>query len=110
MSRPRGVDLARLCIGVVGVGRPQIMTPLGTVDGPEVRSAIRFLGARYILQSSAGLALRQPWIRRLGVGIDATHATTMLALAAVAPAHRRLALLSAAAATIFAVVDLKEKM
>lgn len=110
MSSPRTVDVARLCIGVVGVVRPQVMARLSTDGGSEVRGMIRLLGARYVLQSSAALGLRRPWIRRVGAGVDLTHATTMLALAAVAPAHRRLALLSAATATIFAATDLKEKM
>ena len=110
MSTHRPVDLARLSLGVVALARPHVLVRLGAEDGQGVRTTIRILGARYVVQSAAGFVLVRPWVRDADAAIDLIHAATMLAMAALAPAHRRLALLSAATATAFAAADLNEKM
>ena len=111
MSSPRPVDLARLSLGAAALGRPDLFLCLTHGhDGRGERVTVRILGARYIAQSGAGLGLGRPWVRDADAAIDLIHAATMLALAVVAPRHRRLAVLSAAAALGFAAADLREKI
>ena len=86
--------------------------------GRGERVTVRILGARYLVQSGAGLTLTQPWgrpwvrpwVRDADAAIDLVHAATMVALAAIAPPHRRLALLSAGTAVGFAIADLRERI
>jgi len=123
MSAPRPVDVARLGFGTVALISPELLLRLSKgSDGRGERVTVRILGARYVAQSGAGLILTQPrkrpsgrtrgrpWIRDADVAIDLIHATTMVALAAFAPRHRRLALLSAATALGFAATDLREQI
>lgn len=84
MSALRPVDLARLSLGVVALARPHVLVRLGAEDGQGVRTTIRILGARYVVQSAAGLAFGRPWVRDADATIDLIHAATMLALAALA--------------------------
>jgi hypothetical protein len=119
MSAPRPVDVARLVLGGAAMARPGLFLYLarGRVGRGE-RATVRILGARYILQSGAGLTLTQPWgrpwarpwVRDADAAIDLVHAATMVALATIAPTHRRLALLSAATAIGFAAADLRERI
>ena len=119
MNAPRPVDVARLALGAAAVARPNLFLRLAQEHGGRMeRVTVRILGARYILQSGAGLVLirpwarrwRRPWVRDADAAIDLVHAATMVALAAIAPTHRRLALLSAATALGFAAADLREKV
>jgi uncharacterized RDD family membrane protein YckC len=109
------VDVARLVLGGAAMARPGLFLYLarGRVGRGE-RATVRILGARYILQSGAGLTLTQPWgrpwVRDADAAIDLVHAATMVALAAIAPTHRRIALLSAGTAVGFAIADLREKV
>jgi uncharacterized RDD family membrane protein YckC len=109
------VDVARLVLGGAAMARPGLFLYLarGRVGRGE-RATVRILGARYILQSGAGLTLTQPWgrpwVRDADAAIDFVHAATMVALAAIAPPHRRLALLSAGTAVGFAIADLRERI
>lgn len=123
MSAARPVDVARFGLGLVAATRPGLVLRVSRGDaGRAARVAVRILGARYLLQSGAGLALgrtgphpwrpgaRRPWLRDADAVVDLIHAATMVGLAAVAPEHRRLALLSAGAATVFAAADLQETL
>jgi hypothetical protein len=111
VSTPRPVDLARLGLGAVALARPGLFLRLGKErDGRGERATVRILGARYVAQSGAGIVLGRPWVRDLDAGVDLAHAATMVALAAVSPTHRRLALLSAVTATGLAAADLREKL
>jgi hypothetical protein len=96
---------------VAAVARPGLFLRLtkGRVGRGE-RVTVRILGARYIVQSGAGLTFGRPWVRDADAAIDLVHAATMVALAAIAPTHRRLALLSAATAIGFAAADLRERI
>ncbi len=70
------------------------------IDRPD-RVFARVLGTRDLAQ--AAILSRRPtrgWIL-VGAAIDATHASTMLALALLMPDRRRLALVNAATATAF---------
>lgn len=108
---PRPVDLARLALGAIAVTAPdRVLTVTRARGGTGPRRAVRILGARYVVQSGAGLLLARPWTPRADAAVDAVHAVTMLGAAARWPAHRGLALLSAAAGTVLAVVDLREEV
>ncbi|MGI8903362.1 MAG: hypothetical protein ACR2IP_06850 [Solirubrobacteraceae bacterium] len=74
--------------------------PHQQIDHPA-RTVARVLGARDLAQ--AAVISRRPtrtWILA-GTGVDATHATTMVALALLKPNRRTLALSSAATASAF---------
>jgi len=65
------------------------------------RMFARVLGARDLAQATiVGWRPTRGWILA-GAAIDATHASTMLALALLMPDHRRLALTNAATASAF---------
>ena len=107
MRAPRAVDATRFCLGLVAVARPDHVLRLSQSDESErVRRVIQVLGARYLVQSGMGYALARRWAPVLDAGIDAVHALSMSGLAIWAPRHRRLELLSAAAAVCFAAADL----
>jgi hypothetical protein len=107
MSRPRPVDLARLAFGLWALARPRSLLRLvGSDDGTGPRRAARVLGARYVVQSGAGLVLPRRPVPWLDGTVDLVHAASMLAFAAAFPRHRRLALTSGAAALGFAAADL----
>ena len=121
MSTPRPVDVVRFSLGAAALGRPDLLLRRSKGDdGRGERVTVRVLGARYIAQSGAGFILSQsqkrpscrhrgrPRLREADDAIDLIHAATMVALAAVAPRHRRLALLSAATALGFAAADVQE--
>jgi len=71
-----------------------------------VHALTRLLGARYAAQGALDLAV--PHDRRLDAAVELLHAGSMLALAGRSRSHARLALLSAAAATALAAVDLTQ--
>jgi hypothetical protein len=114
MSAARRVDLARLGLGTVALSRPDLLLRLsGHHERRGERLTVRVLGARYVLQAGAGIAVaKQPgrtgaetWMRHADAATDLVHAVTMLVLAAVRPDHRRLALISAVTALAFATAD-----
>ncbi len=111
MSRARPVDLVRLVVGTAALVGPGLFLRLGRPDDERrVRRTVQVLGGRYVAQSAAGLWLRHPWVRDADAAVELVHAATMLGLAALAPDHRRLALLSAGAAVGFAVADLEGRV
>ena len=102
----RRASTGRLLVGVDAVLGAALLTApeallsrllRDRVDG-TVRSFARVLGARLLAQ--AALLERHPGPRRLlaGAAVDATHAASMVVLAALRPGLRRLALTSAVAA------------
>lgn len=109
MRSARPVDVARGALGVAALTRPDLflrLSPGRAEDGTWVRRTVRILGARYVVQSAGGFALHRPWVPEVDATVDLIHAASMLGLAVLAPAHRNLTLLSAAAAAAFAVADL----
>jgi hypothetical protein len=107
--RARPVDLARLAFGVWALTRPtDVLRLVGNDDGVGPQVATRILGARYVVQSAAGVGLRQRPLPVLDGAVDLAHAASMLGAAKLFPGHRRLALTSAAVALGFAAADLSE--
>jgi hypothetical protein len=105
----RPVDMARLAFGAWALARPtDVLHLVGDDDGTGPRLATRVLGARYVVQSAAGVGLRRRPVPWLDGAVDLVHAVSMLGVARAFPRHRRLALTSSAVAVVFAVADLTE--
>ena len=105
MARP--VDVLRLGLGAVALTAPHRVLP-PAADTRWTRGFTRILGGRYVVQSSAGLLEQRPWVPEVDAAVDGVHALTMVGLAVVSARHRRVALVSAAAAVVFAALDLSE--
>jgi len=69
-------------------------------ERPGVRLLLGLLGAREVVQAVVVGELESDRVVAVGVGVDATHALTML-LAATSRRHRRAALASACVAALF---------
>jgi hypothetical protein len=80
----------------------------GGLDSRGVRAAVRILGARHVVEAVVLGGAQASRARRRIRAIDAIHALSMVALAAVSPRLRRDALLSAASATGLVVLSLTE--
>lgn len=105
----RAATAARLVLGGACLAAPGEL--LGLLrspdhDDPTTQLVARVLGGRWVVQAAADLV----WGRRTrgtGAVVELTHAASMLPAAALWPAHRRTALLSAAAASCLAALDLR---
>lgn len=65
----------------------------------------RVLGARHVLQSIVTVAVPTGRVAGAGAALDALHGSTGVALAALSPRWRRIALADAALATVLATAD-----
>ena len=106
----RGVVVARAAWGAGCLLAP---AAVGRVLGlaPGDRRALlllRTLGARDLGQAVLAATAPPPALRRLGVAVDALHASSMVALAAVSRDHRRPALISAALAVVWTAASLRD--
>jgi len=106
----RGLTAIRACWGAALLIAPGAV--LGALAHQQIdrpaRAFARILGARDLVQ--AATIARRPtrgWILG-GAAVDATHATTMVALAWMLPDRRRLALTNAVTAGAFAAAGLYE--
>lgn len=105
----RAATAARLVLGGACLAAPgELLGLLRTPDRDDRATQLvtRVLGARWVVQAGADLAWGRR-TRRPDVVVELTHATSMLPAAAVWPAHRRTALLSAAVASCLAALDLR---
>lgn len=99
-ARAYGVGLA--VVGAAAVIRADRVAELVADDAVPDARVIRVLGARTLAQGAVLVARPDRRSSRASAGVDATHALTMFALAAVAPRYRRPALLSAGIALVSA--------
>ncbi len=101
------VSGGRACWGFALLSVPdRVAAGLGAPSlGPRVRMVIRVLGGREIVQ--ALLIARRPGPRMLrsAMAVDATHSASMVLLAALDPALRRLAGTSALVSGFFAALS-----
>ena len=107
----RSAVLARLVLGgVCLVAAGPLLEVVGgpDMDDPTTQMIVRVLGGRLLLQAAADLALGRR-TRRVDVLVELTHAASMVPVAARWPAHRRTAIVSAAAATSIAALDLRKQ-
>jgi hypothetical protein len=109
MRAIRTADRGRLALGAALLARPGIAVRVtGSPDGKGVRRTVRILGARYVVQSLGGSLVERPWVHTADTGVDVVHAVSMLGFARVFPRHRRLSLVSAGLALVFAGLDVTE--
>ena len=93
----------RALLGAVYLMEPQwIPGLLGVPVDSRARVVVRILGARQLLHAALVAAMPSPLTRLLGSGVDALHAGSMLALAALDKRWRRAALTDAAVAIALA--------
>jgi hypothetical protein len=105
----RAATLARLAFGGACLVAPaRVLDVVGGPDrhDPTVRLVARVLGGRLVLQGCGDLVLGRR-TRVLGVVVDLTHAASMLPVAARWSEHRRTATVSAALASVVALLDLR---
>jgi hypothetical protein len=106
----RGVLAARAVWGAGCLAAPAAVgRALGLAPGDRrALLLLRVLGARDLGQAVLAATAPPPALRRLGAGVDALHAASMVALAAASRDHRRPALTSAALAAVWAAASLRD--
>jgi hypothetical protein len=96
----RALTLARVVVGTACVAAPgRLLALVGAPDHDDrrVRAVARVLGLRVLAQAGVDLARGgSPVV--LDVGVDASHALSMVPVAVAWPVHRRAACVSAAVA------------
>jgi hypothetical protein len=104
VTRGHALQAARASYGVALVMAPGLVTYLATGHFPSrrARRVAQVLGARHLIQAAVTALVPVPEVFALGAGVDALHATSMVALAAADRASRPAALTDAMAETGFA--------
>jgi hypothetical protein len=97
---PRLIGAGSLLIGVTLLAAPGRTCDFVTDTGARPTGWTRLLGARYLAQGVAQLGWPQSAVLRASAAVDGLHALSMFGLAAASPAYRRLATVSAVAATV----------
>ncbi len=109
-TRVRVFSGMRAALGAVHVLWPGLAAaPLvrGPVDS-RARVVLRILGVRQLVQAAVTGARPTPAVLAVGAGVDATHAVSMVAFGLGARRWRRAALVSAAVAALFSVLQAAE--
>ena len=106
----RGVLVVRAVWGAGCVAAPATVGRLlGLAPGDRrARLLLRVLGARDLGQAVLAATAPPPALLRLGAGVDALHAASMVALAAVSPDYRRPAVTSSAMATAWTAASVRD--
>jgi hypothetical protein len=91
----------RAALGAVLLAEPDVILDRLTRHrvGTSERTVARLLGVRNLVEGALVARQRGRGWLLAGAAVDATHALSMIALAAIRPQHRRLASASAVAAT-----------
>lgn len=101
------MDLARLGLGALALGWPRtVLQASGSADRPWPRRLTRVLGARYLVQSAAGLAVADRRVLLADGAVELTHAASTVPIAMLVPDYRTLSLGSGALAVAFGTCDL----
>jgi hypothetical protein len=97
------VELGRAAWGVLLIAAPGgLLRATGAADRRAARTTMRVLGVRHLAQ--AALSGLRPRRTTVGVGslVDALHAASDVAIAAVDPRYRRIAVIDAGIAATWA--------
>lgn len=80
---PRTLVMVRLGYGLLQLSAPNLVPTriLGRPLRPRELGVVRLLGARHLLQAAVTAAAPTPAVLRLGAGVDAAHATSMIVAA-----------------------------
>jgi hypothetical protein len=91
LTAPVALEVGRAAYGLVGLVAPARIAALelGRVPGRGTVTVARILGARHLAQALAVLATGGRDAHRLGGGVDALHAASMVPWAAAARSERR---------------------
>ena len=102
-----GLQKVRATYGAALVFAPGTMIWLATGQLPSrrARRVAQVLGARHLIQAALTAAAPEQAVLAIGGQVDAVHAASMLALAAVSRAGRRAALTDALTEAAFACVS-----
>jgi hypothetical protein len=106
----RGLLVARAVCGAGCLLAPAAVGRAAGLDPGDrrARALLRVLGARDLGQAALAASAPPPVLLRLGAGVDALHAASMVALAAVSHDYRRPAVTSAAIATAWTAASLRD--
>jgi hypothetical protein len=102
----QALGVAQAASGALLIGRPARVARAvsGSATAHPAPWLVRLLGMRLLGQGLTGALWPHPNVAAVGAAVDATHAASMIATAAVAPRYRRPALTSAACALASAAV------
>jgi hypothetical protein len=103
----RTLTLIRLGYGLLQISAPNLV-PARLLGQPLCRRelvVVRLLGARHLLQAAVTAAVPTPAVLRIGAGVDAAHATSMI-VAALDPRRRRPVIAEMLCASAFGVAGL----
>jgi hypothetical protein len=105
----RPASWLRTALGTTYLLVPQwVPSMLGVQVDRRARVVVRILGARNVIQSVViSLAPARAYAPAIGAAVDALHAASMVALAAVDERRRRLALADAGVAAAFGAAGLR---
>jgi hypothetical protein len=104
---PRTLVMIRLGFGLLQLSAPNLVPThlLGQPLRRREQTVVRLLGARHLLQATVTVAMPTPAVLRLGAGVDAAHAASMI-IAAVDRRRRRPAVSEVLCASGFAAAGL----
>jgi hypothetical protein len=97
---PRLIGAGSVIAGVTLLAAPGPVCDFVSDTGARPTGVTRLLGARYLAQGVAQLGWPRPVVLRASAVIDGLHALSMVALSSASPTYRRLASVSAVAATV----------
>jgi hypothetical protein len=105
----RPLEVIRAAYGAVELLAPGATERVlvGRAPDARARTFIRVLGGRHLLQAAVTATAGGPVFHRIGAGVDALHALTMLVLAALDRRRRHAAVANAAIALAFAAGELR---
>jgi hypothetical protein len=98
-AAPRLIGAGSVVVGVTLLAAPGRVCDYISDTRARPTGWMRLLGARYLAQGVAQLGWSQPAVLQVSAAVDGLHALSMVALAAASPTYRRLASVSAVAAT-----------
>ena len=107
-GRHRRLSLVRAAWGLILIvlaSRSATGSAAGVGDDPYLRRFLQILGVRHVVEALVCMTVPSRRVLRAASVIDATHATTMVALAGVDKRRRDIALTSAAVAACWSLAS-----
>ena len=107
LRAPVALEVGRAAYGIVGLVAPGRLAALelGRAPGRGTTTVARILGARHLAQALAVLATGGADAHRLGGGVDALHAASMVPWSAAARTDRRYYVTSGVVAATLALLE-----
>lgn len=107
LSAPAALEVGRAAYGLVALVAPHRVAALelGRAPARGTTTVARVLGARHLVQGLAVLATGGPDAHRLGAGVDALHAASMVPWSALTRTDRRYYVTSGVLAATLALLE-----